>query len=80
MTNQEKAEWRKKAVPVLTAMLEKTIGYPNCTNEAIMKSLDMMWTELELHDLIVDGMTFQMFVASAHKKYQEREIWRIIGL
>lgn len=80
MTNEEKIEWRKKAIPLLKEFLAKTVGYPNCSNEAIMKNLDLMWAELGSNNLIVEGMTFQMFIVCAQKKYMEREMARIIGL
>ena len=80
MTNAEKLEWKNKAVPVLTEFLQKTINYPNCDGVQIMNQLGPMWELLVKNGMVTEGMTFQMFADSAHRKYMEREMWRIIGL
>lgn len=80
MNASEKIEWQKKAKPILLAHLKKSIGYPNCTDKAIMEQVGPMWAELVASGLIVEGMTFQMFVTVAQRRYMEKEMWRIIGL
>lgn len=80
MTEQEKLEWKDKALPIVVEHLQKTINYPNCGGDQIMNQVAPMWELLVKSNLIPEGMTFQMFVNSAHKKYMEREMWRIIGL
>jgi hypothetical protein len=80
MTQNEKLTLRNKARTTLIALITQEIGYPNCSNEQIMDQVGPMWTQLKDSNLISEGMTFQEFIASAQKKYMEREMWRMMGL
>ncbi|HXN74947.1 MAG TPA: hypothetical protein VN855_00460 [Candidatus Acidoferrum sp.] len=80
MTPEEKEIWLSQVRPILKEHLVKTIGYPNCTNQAIMGQVIPMWKVLGDNKLIVEGMTLQMFIHFAQKHYMEAEINRIIGI
>lgn len=57
-----------------------TIGYPNITNEQIMRELKPMWIKIEEANLVAKGMNFQNFAAIANHHFMVAEINDAIGI
>lgn len=60
MTEEEKTVYKEKANQVLFDYVN-SLGYPNITNEQIMQEIPNMWRQLEEHNLMLPGFTYQMF-------------------
>jgi hypothetical protein len=80
MTNEEKAAYIAKARPIWQAFMKKTVNWPDCTNAAMMNQIGPLWAEFVSQGLVLEGMTFPMFVEHAHNKYMEAEMRRIMGI
>ncbi len=57
-----------------------SIGYPNITNERVMKELKPMWLKIEEAGLVVKGMNFQNFVEVANHHFLISEVNDIMGV
>lgn len=54
----------------------KKFGYPDLTNEQIMKVMPGIFRELDRNDLIPSQMDYRTFLQIAFVKYQEAELRR----
>jgi hypothetical protein len=64
----------KVAIKMVMSKYLKSIGYPNISNERIIKELPTLFRLLDSEKLIPKGMTFDLFHHIAINKYMETEI------
>lgn len=57
-----------------------TVGYPNITNEQVMRELKPMWIKIEEAGLVVQGMNFQNFASIANQHFLMAEVNGIMGI
>ena len=69
MTLEQQIEHKDKMAVVLKKYLAETLGYPNCPNQEIMRKLPEMWQVLLTNNLVLPGMSYDMFVSHAQSQY-----------
>lgn len=79
MNAVEQAQYKAKVKTLMLDHLKNTIGYPNCTDEQIMKELKPMWVKIEEANLKLEGMTFVHFSAIAQDQYTFNQIKKAMG-
>jgi hypothetical protein len=68
MTPQEKAEYKIKAKQVIFDYITKA-GYPNITNDQIMQHLPNMYRALGDNNLLLPGLSYNIFQQIANEQF-----------
>lgn len=79
MTDQEKLELKEKLKKVMVDHLT-SVGYPDITDDQIMRELKPMWIKLEESGILADGMTFAGFQSYANEEFMKSQFRGILGI
>lgn len=68
MTIEEKTEHKDKMLAVLKKYIFDTFG-SQYVNLQVLQHLPQMWALLQQNNLVLPGMTYELFARSAHGQY-----------
>lgn len=79
MNAVEKEQYKVKVKKLMVDHLIHVLGYPNCTDEQILKELKPMWIKIEEAGLILPGMKYAHFVAIANDQFTFSQVKKAMG-
>ena len=79
MNTTEQKQYKTKVKKLIIDHLTSVLGYPECTDEQIIKELKPMWLKIEEANLKLPGMTFAHFVSMANDQYTFSQIKKAMG-